>query len=330
MEWLNQGVGLIALISGIVSFVLLFVTIMLLVNLRNRIAVQRLKMHGSFTTDTDSRENYAQLVVGNRSINEVGVAEIGIKNGGVCFPLTDLYRRKTEIMDSSRIVIEQRKSITFRMTEEELETVLVETPRGRRLRTLRLYVVDYTGNVYKGKIRPVRKLLREYLARVKREAKLAAKGLLPAPSEEPPILPPAGGTDFSETAPVPETPVFTAAPAEPVPEAAAPAEPFVPAEPFAAPTPVEPVAPVEPAVPFAPVAPVEPVAPFAPVEPAAPSAAERPAPSGALFVDLPFDDGSVSDDVPAFELPPERRMFSVPTEPAPQTPHSAEEGEKKE
>ncbi len=161
MEWLNDGVGLIAVISTVIIVLMLAGVLSLLLVLRNKIAVQRLNFLGFYATDPMTRVRYADCVIGNRSINEVAVSEIGIRNGKVSFNLTDLYKKKANLSPEARIVIEQRSSIRFSLTEEELIGILFDGKKGKTLKTLRLYVVDLTGNLYEGKIKSVQKLLFE-------------------------------------------------------------------------------------------------------------------------------------------------------------------------
>lgn len=164
MEWLNEGVGLIVLISAIVIILLAVAAICILLNLRTKIAVQRLKFLGFFSADTQTREEYAELTIGNKSLNEVGISELGIKNGKVTFDLSGLYKSKMGLGGDARIVIEQRSSLRFRMTVEELATVLTDGKKGKELKTLRLYAVDFTGTLYQGKIPAVQSLLKKILA----------------------------------------------------------------------------------------------------------------------------------------------------------------------
>ena len=91
-------------------------------------------------------------------MREIAVKEIGIKNGDVAFDLTALYRYKTGLDERAHIVIEQRYSIDFSLSVDELKSLLTDE-KGGRLGTLRLYAVDLMGNFYQGRIAPVRKLL---------------------------------------------------------------------------------------------------------------------------------------------------------------------------
>lgn len=164
--WFNENAGIMTLILLIVSVIAFVFIIILTLSLRNRIAVQKLKMVGFYSRDTASRENYAEFTVGNRSLNDVGVSEIGLRNGKINLDFTALYMKKANINPGTRIVIDQRSSITFRLTEEELSSVLLESRNGKKLYRLRLYVVDIPGNVYYGNMHAVRKLLAEYLHRL--------------------------------------------------------------------------------------------------------------------------------------------------------------------
>ena len=219
MEWLNQGAGLIALSSAIVTVVLLLVIIFVVVNLRNTIAVQKLNFLGFFSTDLQSRQNYAELTLGNKSLNELALVEIGIRNGKVNYDLTALYRKKAELRPDTRIVVEQRSSLSFTLTEEELYFVLNDGKKCKTLEKLRLYAVDLTGNLYKGKIPAVQKLLQQVLAKIK-------TGAMPAPAHfvGAPMIRPASESDkkekpFREPAKLspaqPVTPVTEEAPAQP-------------------------------------------------------------------------------------------------------------------
>ena len=147
--WLNDNAGILVLIIGIVAIALLGVILFLVFSLRSRFAVQRLRFVGLYATDVGTRRAYASLTVGNRSVSEIAVKEIGIKNGGVAFDLTALYRKKAGLDERARIVIEQRHSIDFTLTVEELSGVLIDGEKGKRLKTLRLYALDLMGNLYR-------------------------------------------------------------------------------------------------------------------------------------------------------------------------------------
>lgn len=162
--WLNDNAGILVFILGIITIVLVGIVLFLVFSLRSRFAVQRLKFVGLYSTDVGTREPYASLTIGNRSVSEIAVKEIGIRNGGVAFDLTALYRKKEGMDERTRIVIEQRHSIDFTLTVQELYGVLIDGPKGKQLKTLRLYAIDLMGNLYQGKIGAVRKLLAASMA----------------------------------------------------------------------------------------------------------------------------------------------------------------------
>lgn len=257
--WLNENAGIVVLIFGILTIALLAVMLWLVFTLRNRFAVQRLKFVGLYATDVETRTDYAALTVGNRSVSEIAIKELGIKNGGVAFNLTALYKRKEGLDEKARIVIEQRRSIGFCLEREELWALLTDGKKGKELKTLRLYAIDLTGNVYQGRIPAVKKLLAGILAAEKNAAKNGAPAsFAPKPAR---------------TAPAPA--VKSTAEIAPVALAAKPAQsaPVIPA-PKPAETPAMPAE--EPAMPVLPVSePTEdPVAPPA-REPEEPAPAEE-------------------------------------------------------
>ena len=215
--WLNENAGIVVLIFGILTIALLAVMLWLVFTLRNRFAVQRLKFVGLYATDVETRTDYAALTVGNRSVSEIAIKELGIKNGGVAFNLTALYKRKEGLDEKARIVIEQRRSIGFCLEREELWALLTDGKKGKELKTLRLYAIDLTGNVYQGRIPAVKKLLAGILA----VEKNAARNGAPASFAPKPV----------ETAPAPVAPAAKPAQSAPVIPAPKPAEtPAVPAE----------------------------------------------------------------------------------------------------
>lgn len=258
--WLNENAGIVVLIFGILTIALLAVMLWLVFTLRNRFAVQRLKFVGLYATDVETRTDYAALTVGNRSVSEIAIKELGIKNGGVAFNLTALYKRKEGLDEKARIVIEQRRSIGFCLEREELWALLTDGKKGKELKTLRLYAIDLTGNVYQGRIPAVKKLLAGILAAEKNAARNGAPAsFAPKPVE---TAPAPAVKSSAESAPVaPAAKPAQSAPVVPVPQ---PAEtPAVPAE--------------EPAMPVLPVSePTEdPAAPPA-REPEEPAPAEEP------------------------------------------------------
>lgn len=258
--WLNENAGIVVLIFGILMIALLAVMLWLVFTLRNRFAVQRLKFVGLYATDVETRTDYAALTVGNRSVSEIAIKELGIKNGGVAFNLTALYKRKEGLDEKARIVIEQRRSIGFCLEREELWALLTDGKKGKELKTLRLYAIDLTGNVYQGRIPAVKKLLAGILAAEKNAAKNGAPAsFAPKPAQ---TAPAPAVKSTAESAPV--APAAKPAQSAPVIPAPKPAEtPAVPAE--------------EPAMPVLPVnEPTEdPAAPPA-REPEEPAPAEEP------------------------------------------------------
>lgn len=256
--WLNENAGIVVLIFGILTIALLAVMLWLVFTLRNRFAVQRLKFVGLYATDVETRTDYAALTVGNRSVSEIAIKELGIKNGGVAFNLTALYKRKEGLDEKARIVIEQRRSIGFCLEREELWALLTDGKKGKELKTLRLYAIDLTGNVYQGRIPAVKKLLAGILAAEKKAARNGA----PASFAPKPAQTASAVKSTAESAPV--APAAKPAQSAPVVPAPQPAEtPAVPAE--------------EPAMPVLPVSePTEdPAAPPA-REPEEPAPAEEP------------------------------------------------------
>lgn len=195
--WLNENAGIVVFVFGVLTLALLVTVLWLVFTLRNRFAVQRLKFVGLYATDVDDRTDYASLTIGNRSISEIALKELGVKNGRIAFNLTSLYRKKEGLDEKTHIVIEQRRSIGFRLEREELLALLVDGKRGKVLRTLRLYAIDLTGNVYEGRIPAVRKLLAQLLA--------GAPAKEPAPSAVPaaPLRRPAAPVREPDAPPAP-------------------------------------------------------------------------------------------------------------------------------
>lgn len=162
MEWLNENVGFVVLISAILIIVLIGFVIGAVFMLHRRLAVQRLYFLGMQSLDTETRARYASITVGNRSLNDVAIAELGVLNGKVSFNLTELYRQKNSLTENARIAVEQRSSLCFQLTEEELKKLFLLGKNGKRvLKRIRVYAVDSTGNLYRKSVPNVRKLLVE-------------------------------------------------------------------------------------------------------------------------------------------------------------------------
>lgn len=164
MNWINENAGVIVLVTAIVVFVLLGLCVWLLFHLKNRIAVQRLSFLGFYSASMDTGKRYADFTVGNKTLQTVGVSEIGLKNGKVAYNLTELYREKAGLPSDAKLVVGQRNSIAMRLTVDELKKIAVLKDGKKTVRTLRMYVVDFSGALYQGRVGAVKKLLKELLA----------------------------------------------------------------------------------------------------------------------------------------------------------------------
>ena len=220
---LNANAGLIILIVGVILVVLLGVVIWLLLDTRKRLAVQRLKFIGQYSADPDTRRMVANITISNRSLNDVTITELGLRNGKVNFNYTDVYKKQSKLSKDARVVVGQRDAIRLSLSAEELVKSLIQSQNGKIvLKKICVYAMDSTGILYVGKVADVKKLLSE-LAK--------------------------NGVDYLPPAFDPNNAAQPAAPA-----AATPAAPgFVP--------PPAPVAPAAPAAPEAPVAPETPAVP---------------------------------------------------------------------
>ena len=126
MDWINEHSGLIMLIASIIIILMIGVTVWLILRLHSKIAVQKLNFLGFYSINKDTHERYGELRIGNKSINDVGICELGIQNGKVNFPLTEKYKLDKNMPADARIVLEQRSSINFDMSLDELRSVLVD------------------------------------------------------------------------------------------------------------------------------------------------------------------------------------------------------------
>ena len=187
MDWLNENSGVVVLVASIIIIVLAALTVWLLFRLHSKIAVQRLNFLGFYSIDKDTKKRYAGFTIGNKSLNDVGLDELGIQNGKVNFPLTEKYKLAKGLLNDSRIVVEQRSSICFNLTCEELRSLVIENNGKKILKTLRVYAVDLTGTLYRGRIPAVKKLLREMLAAEKKGVEFSPEAELASPAANQPV-----------------------------------------------------------------------------------------------------------------------------------------------
>ena len=202
MEKLNENAGMIILIVGVIVVVLLAITIWLLLETKKKLAVQRLKFIGQFAADPDTRRMVAHITVSNRSLNDMTLTELGIRNGKVNFNFTDTYKKQNKLNDDARVVVGQRDAIHFTLSAEELVKTLIQSNKGKIvLKKICVYAMDSTGIPYVGKVADVKKLL----------ANLAKNGV----DYLPPAFDPKNLESKSETAPKSDgAPTPEAAPAQ--------------------------------------------------------------------------------------------------------------------
>lgn len=162
MAELNANAGLIILIVAVILLALLGVIIWLLVEVRKHIAVQRLRFIGQFSADPDTRKMVANITLSNRSLSDITITEMGLRNGKVNFDYTDVYKKQYKLTKDARVVVGQRDAIRFSLSAEELVKTLIQNVNGKVvLKKISVYAMDSTGIAYVGKVADVRKLLKE-------------------------------------------------------------------------------------------------------------------------------------------------------------------------
>ena len=162
MDKLNANAGLIILIVGVVLMLILGVVIWLLVETRKKLAVQKLKFIGHFAADPDTRRMVANITISNRSLSDITITELGLRNGKVNFDYTDAYKKQFRLGRDARVVVGQRDAIRFTLSAEELVKSLIQNTKGKIvLKKICVYAMDTTGVPYIGKVSDVKKLLSE-------------------------------------------------------------------------------------------------------------------------------------------------------------------------
>lgn len=162
MDKLNANAGLIVLIVAILFAVVMGVIIWMLISIHGKLAVQRLKFIGQFSADPDTRRMVANITVSNRSLSDVTITEIGLRNGKVNFNYTELYKQQSHLNKDARVVVGQRDAIRFTLSAEDLAKTLIQNYKGKIvLNSVYVYAMDSTGISYKGKVPDIKKLLAE-------------------------------------------------------------------------------------------------------------------------------------------------------------------------
>ncbi len=162
METLNENAGLIILIVAVVLIALLGIVMWLIIEVKKKLAVQRLKFIGHFAADPDTRRMVANITISNRSLNDITITELGIRNGKVNFDFTDVYKKQSKLNRDARVVVGQRDAIRLTLSAEDLVKSLIQNQNGKLvLKKISVYAMDSTGIAYIGKVSDVKKLLGE-------------------------------------------------------------------------------------------------------------------------------------------------------------------------
>lgn len=162
MDKLNANAGLIVIIVAVLFAVVTGVVIWMLISIHGKLAVQRLKFIGQFSADPDTRRMVANITVSNRSLSDVTITEIGLRNGKVNFNYTELYKQQSNLNKDARVVVGQRDAIRFTLSAEDLAKSLIQNYKGKIvLNSVYVYAMDSTGISYKGKVPDIKKLLAE-------------------------------------------------------------------------------------------------------------------------------------------------------------------------
>lgn len=161
MKGLNENAGVVVLVSLFVLLAVFGVVIVLLFGIRKRLSTQKLKFFGQFSVDPDTRRMTANITLSNRSLNDITIMEMGLRNGSVNFDYTETYKKQNNLSEGARVVVGQRDAIRFSLSAEELVKTLIQSESGSIvLKKISVYAMDSTGIAYNGVVPDVKKLLK--------------------------------------------------------------------------------------------------------------------------------------------------------------------------
>ena len=163
MEWLNANAGILIVVFSVILVALGGLCTYLLFSLRKKFIIQKLNFNGLYSVDKDTRQQYASLTIGNKSLNDLSITELGVQNGKVNIEFTSICKNQNEVGNDARIVIEQRSAISFKLNCNDLRKIVINRNGKNILKKLQLYALDITGTVYRGKIPAIKKLIKELL-----------------------------------------------------------------------------------------------------------------------------------------------------------------------
>ena len=104
----------------------------------------------------------ANITVSNRSLSDITIIEVGLRNGKINFGYTDICKKQNKLNKDARIVVGQRDAIRLTLSAEDLVKALIKKDNGKVvLKKVYVYAMDSTGVAYMGKVPDVKKLLSE-------------------------------------------------------------------------------------------------------------------------------------------------------------------------
>ncbi len=161
LEFLNDNIGLVTLVLGLIIILILVRLIMQSNSLTKNLVTKKFSFENVYETDKETGIKKFVLIIANKTLNDTSITDVGFMLDNQTFSYNAEFRAQNDFVSGDKAVVTQRSSLSLSVTVEELEIALFKYKRSAKIKKLRAYVVDSSGFMLSAPVRRIQKIVRE-------------------------------------------------------------------------------------------------------------------------------------------------------------------------
>lgn len=161
IEFLNQNIGLVVLLLGLIVIAILVRLAFQSNALTKSLVTKKFSFENLYETDKETGAKRFTLLIANKTLNDTSITDVGFMLHGQTFSYINEFREQNGFVSGDKATVSQRSSLKLCVSIVDFETALFKHKRHAKISKLRAYVVDSSGFMVTASIKRIQKITRE-------------------------------------------------------------------------------------------------------------------------------------------------------------------------
>lgn len=159
MEFIKENAGIITVVLFALTLILLVVLLIINGKIYKSFGSKKFKFNDMKENGLNSAEKWFSVIVSNKSLNDATITAIGVCYRGQYIDCKDIFKAQNNISQEGKIVVMQRTFIKLLLGIDDIQNTLFPLVTKRRIYSVKAYIIDSFGNMFKAKAKVMTKTL---------------------------------------------------------------------------------------------------------------------------------------------------------------------------